>query len=69
MKNDTSSAFRIDVAPEVLTDLRQRLKNTRWSFQVEDANWDAGTDLHYLKQLVAYWQDSYDWRKHETALN
>ncbi len=46
MKNDKISAFRIDVA--------QRLKNTRWSYQVEDANWDACTDLHYLRELVAY---------------
>src|ERR1019366_10032684 len=63
------SEFRIDVAPEVLSDLRQRLKNTRWSSQVEGTKWDAGTDLEYLKELVAYWQDTYDWRKHETAIN
>lgn len=35
MKNDRIPPFRIDVAPEVLSDLRQRLKNTRWSYQVE----------------------------------
>ena len=69
MKNDKISAFEINVAPEVLTDLRQRLKNTRWAYQVEGTNWDAGTDLDYLKELVDYWQDTYDWRKHETALN
>jgi len=69
MKNDRISPFRIDIAREVLSDLRQRLKNTRWSYQVEGTNWDAGTDLTYLRELVAYWQDSYDWRKHEAALN
>jgi hypothetical protein len=42
---------------------------TRWSYQSEDADWDGGTDLRYLRELVGYWQDSYDWRKHETALN
>jgi pimeloyl-ACP methyl ester carboxylesterase len=74
MKNTNSSSdkvseFKINVAPEVLSDLRPRLKNTRWSNQVEGTKWDAGTDLEYLKELVAYWQDTYDWRKHETALN
>ena len=69
MKNDEIRAFTIEVAPEVLSDLRQRLKNTRWSYQVEGTNWDAGTDLNYLKELVDYWQDTYDWRKQETALN
>ena len=69
MKNDKISAFRIDVSPEVLSDLRQRLKNMRRSYQVEGTSWDAGTDIRYLRELVDYWQDSYDWRKHETALN
>ena len=69
MKNDEIRAFRIELAPEVLSDLRQRLKNTRWSYQREGANWDAGTDLNYLKELVDYWQNTYDWRKQEAALN
>ena len=68
-RNDMISTFRIDVAQEVLSDLRQRLKNTRWSYYLEGTNWDAGTDLTYLRELAAYWQDSYDWRKHEAALN
>jgi pimeloyl-ACP methyl ester carboxylesterase len=69
MTNDTIAAFLIDVAPDVLNDLKQRLKATRWSYQAEGAKWDAGTDLDYLAELVAYWQDGYDWRKHEAALN
>jgi pimeloyl-ACP methyl ester carboxylesterase len=69
MKNERVSPFRIDIAPELLNDLRQRLKNTRWSYQVKDSSWDAGTDLDYLKELVAYWLDTYDWRKHEADLN
>ena len=67
--SDKVSEFRIDIVPEVLNDLRRRLKSTRWSYQMEGTKWDAGTDLEYLKELVAYWQDTYDWRKHETALN
>ena len=67
--SDKVSEFRIDIVPEVLNDLRRRLKSTRWSYQLAGTKWDAGTDLDYLKELVAYWQDTYDWRKHETALN
>jgi pimeloyl-ACP methyl ester carboxylesterase len=69
MRNDNISPFRIDVNADVLSDLRQRLQNTRWSYQVEGTKWDAGTDLNYLGELVAYWQDGYDWRKQEEALN
>jgi len=69
MKTNGISAFRIDVGKEVLSDLRQRLKNTRWSYQAEGTDWDAGTDLNYLKELVDYWRDGYDWRKQEAVLN
>ena len=42
MKNDRINPFRIDVAPELLSELQERLKNTRWSYRVEGTNWDAG---------------------------
>jgi pimeloyl-ACP methyl ester carboxylesterase len=61
--------FRIDVAAEVLADLRQRLVHTRWSHQLDGTDWDAGTDIEYLKTPVAYWQDVYGWRKQEADLN
>src|SRR5271165_3994282 len=69
MKSDKIRQFTIDVASEVLSDLRQRLKKTRSSYQIAGTNWDAGTDGDYLKELIDYWRDTYDWRKHETALN
>ena len=61
--------FRIDIASETLRDLQARLKSTRWSYQVDGTNWDAGTNLDYLRELVGYWQDGYDWRKQEAILN
>jgi len=69
VKNDRIRPFRIEVAQEALSDLRHRLKNTRFSYQAEGANWALGTDIDYLRELVCYWHDTYDWRKHETALN
>jgi hypothetical protein len=57
MNNGRVSPFRIDVAQEILSDLHQRLKKTRWSYQVEGTGWSAGTDLNYLRELVAYWQE------------
>jgi pimeloyl-ACP methyl ester carboxylesterase len=69
MQNDKITQFIINVAQEVLSDLHLRLKNTRWSCRMEGTGWDAGTDLNYLKQLVAYWLDAYNWRERETTLN
>lgn len=62
--------FTIDIAPEVLTDLKRRLQSTRWISTVkEDAGWDYGTDIDYLKELTDYWQNGYSWREQEKGLN
>jgi pimeloyl-ACP methyl ester carboxylesterase len=69
MRNDRTSRFEVEILEEVLSDVRQRLTNTRLPHSVEGTGWNAGTDLQYLKELVAYWQNTYDWRKHAAALN
>lgn len=61
--------FKIDIAQSVLDDLHQRLANTRWPDEIEDADWDYGTNQSYLRQLAAYWQSGYDWRAQEAKLN
>ncbi len=61
--------FRIDVPQADLDDLRERLSRTRWTDEVEGAGWDYGTNLGYLRELVEYWRDGFDWRKQEAKLN
>jgi len=61
--------FEIRVSDDVLDDLRERLARTRFPDQLEGAGWSYGTELGYLRELVAYWRDEYDWRVHERALN
>jgi pimeloyl-ACP methyl ester carboxylesterase len=61
--------FVIQVQEEVLTDLRARIHNTRWPDQVAGVGWDQGTDLDYLRQMLAYWADGFDWRAQECELN
>jgi pimeloyl-ACP methyl ester carboxylesterase len=61
--------FKIDVAQAILDDLADRLKNTRWPDEPEKDGWHYGTNPAYLKELVTYWQEKYDWRDHENQLN
>jgi len=63
------SRFRIRVSDDDLADLRRRLTNVRWPVEATGEPWAMGTDLAYLKQLVTYWRDKYQWRVHEAALN
>src|SRR5262245_43894206 len=61
--------FNIAVPQSSLDDLRDRLARVRWPDQIPGGAWDYGTDLSYLRDLCAYWRDSYDWRRHEAQLN
>jgi pimeloyl-ACP methyl ester carboxylesterase len=61
--------FAINVPDATLTDLRERLARVRWPDAPPDAGWNFGTDVAYLRELVDYWRDGYDWRAHETRLN
>ena len=61
--------FRVDVPDEVLNDLQTRLKLTRWVDDFANDGWQYGTNTAYLKELVSYWIECYDWRKYEHAMN
>jgi hypothetical protein len=66
---DAVAPFRINVPEATLRDLRARLANTRFPDDTIGAGWDAGTELAYLKSLVAYWRTRFDWRAQERRLN
>src|SRR5258708_19089910 len=66
---DTIVPFKIQVPDEVLRDLKARLARTRFPDEIPATGWDYGTDLTYLKSLVAYWRDRFDWRAQERRLN
>ena len=61
--------FRLQVAPAAIDDLRERLTRTRFPDQAPDGPWVYGTDVEYLRNLVTYWRDSFDWREQEARLN
>jgi epoxide hydrolase len=61
--------FKIQVPDAVLEDLKHRLEQARFADEIPDANWDYGTNAAYLKALVGYWRDKYDWRAQERRLN
>jgi pimeloyl-ACP methyl ester carboxylesterase len=67
--SDAVVPFRIQVRDEVLADLKQRLARTRFPGEIPGSGWDYGTNLAYLKELVAYWRDRFDWRAAERRLN
>ena len=61
--------FHIRVDESTLGDLRLRLSMTRFPDQIDGAGWEYGTPVAYVRELVRYWRDEYDWRAQEAELN
>ncbi len=61
--------FLVDIPDGVLHDLRARIRATRWPPPAPGPPWQQGTDLGYLRDLLAYWADGFDWRAAERGLN
>jgi pimeloyl-ACP methyl ester carboxylesterase len=64
----TAVPFTAQTTAAELEDLRARLRATRWPDTPEDTGWSLGTDVAYLRELVAYWADGFNWPAQEEAL-
>ena len=65
----TIRPFHVNVSEAELTDLRRRIKATRWPEKETVADTSQGVPLAPLQDLVRYWATDYDWRKCEAKLN
>jgi len=61
--------FTVQIPEADLVDLQTRLARTRWPDAIAGADWEYGTSLAYLYDLVRYWQEHFDWRAQERAIN
>lgn len=66
---DSIRPFTIHVSDAAIKDLKERLKSPRILEPLQGDGWTYGTDVRYLKELVAYWRDRFDWRAQERRLN
>jgi microsomal epoxide hydrolase len=67
--SDRPEPFTLHVPDSAIADLRERLARTRFPDQAPGEPWAYGTDATYLRGLVEYWRDAFDWRAEEARLN
>lgn len=60
---------RLAAHPADVEDLRKRLRSTRWLAAREARSWRRGADLDYLRDLVRYWAQDFDWSARQDRLN
>jgi hypothetical protein len=64
-----AKGYAIQISDAVIADLERRLDNTRWPDELDNAGWEFGSNLAYMRSLVEYWRYEYSWRREEAALN
>jgi pimeloyl-ACP methyl ester carboxylesterase len=67
--SDAVTPFRLEIGDDELDDLRRRLACARWPEAEPVPDWSQGVPVAWLRDLCAYWQDGYDWRRCEAELN
>jgi len=61
--------FTVNASDLELEDLRRRLRATRWPDEQTVEDWSQGVPRAYLREVVEYWAERYDWRARERAIN
>jgi microsomal epoxide hydrolase len=60
---------RIAARPDDVDELRTRLRSTRWLPLPDAGSWRRGADLDYLRELMRYWAEDFDWSARQARLN
>ena len=61
--------FTIHIPDADLDDMYERLRRTRFAPDLANDNWEHGFPTAYLREVVDYWLNEYDWRETERAMN
>ncbi|WP_231619136.1 epoxide hydrolase family protein [Nonomuraea sp. SBT364] len=61
--------FRIAIPQDLLDDLRERLRRTRWPDALDGVGWSYGVPPEAVRELAGRWLRGYSWREHEARLN
>jgi haloacetate dehalogenase len=60
--------FQINIEQQDLDALSRRLAEMRWP-STHAGGWDLGPDDAFIRRLVTYWIDDFDWRAQERRIN
>jgi hypothetical protein len=62
-------AFKLTVSVADIADLRDRLERTRFPDQAPGPPWAYGTEVAWIRGLIDYWREKFDWTAQEALLN
>ena len=62
-------SFVLKIPDAAIADLGNRLSLTRLPDAAPGEPWAYGTSVDYVRDLISYWKDAFDWRVQEATLN
>ena len=61
--------FKVMVPDQDLYDLKRRLESARIPDSIEGVNFQYGFHSSYLREVITYWREKYNWKTQEAYLN
>jgi pimeloyl-ACP methyl ester carboxylesterase len=69
LPSESLTPFKVEISEEKVAALRARLAQTIWPDEIDNDNWQYGTNLTFIKRICRYWAEEFDWRIWEAKLN
>ena len=61
--------FKVKASSDVMTNIKAKLKDVRLFESLPDSNFEYGMNSDYLKKVIKYWEERFDWPKQVAVLN
>ncbi|XP_006276419.2 epoxide hydrolase 1 [Alligator mississippiensis] len=68
-EDESIRPFRIETSDREIQDLHERLDRARYTPPLEGAAFQYGFNTTYLRRVVAYWRNQFNWQKQVEILN
>ncbi|GAB1285802.1 Epoxide hydrolase 1 [Apodemus speciosus] len=68
-EDESIRPFKVETSDEEIKDLHQRIDGFRASPPLEGSCFHYGFNSNYLKKVLSYWRNEFDWRKQVEMLN
>ncbi|XP_012499801.1 PREDICTED: epoxide hydrolase 1 [Propithecus coquereli] len=68
-EDESIRPFKVETSDEEIHDLHQRIDKFRFTPPLEDSCFHYGFNSTYLKKIISYWRNEFDWKKQVDILN
>ncbi|KAL2770723.1 epoxide hydrolase 1 isoform d precursor [Daubentonia madagascariensis] len=68
-EDESIRPFKVETSDEEINDLHQRIDKFRLTPPLEDSHFHYGFNSNYLKKIISYWRNEFDWKKQVDILN